>query len=343
MKTIKPLSIFLILLLSISPLFSQGSGRDPFKITGRNPVVIPINQQVEGTIEIDLTARLLNPVFGLVASGQVQFNGPRGLVRMILVDRNYEEHLLYETYPLIEDGDQVALDNLGEETVIMPGTLAGYLRIEVRDATLQLNDLTATAAAEPGLDLQRGKSDRKAAQNQSKIERLNRGLERSGHLWVAGATEVSELTWAEKRKLFGESTFPPGFEYYTGGIFSTGERTKSASASLMIDKWDWRDRHGKNWITTVKNQSSCGSCWAFAVTGATEALVNLFYNQQLNLDLSEQDVLSCSGAGSCSGGLPSTSLTYITNTGIVDELAFPYKASDLPCSNKSATPAQLIK
>jgi len=63
----------------------------------------------------------------------------------------------------------------------------------------------------------------------------------------------------------------------------------------------------------------------------------------LNLDLSEQDVLSCSGAGSCSGGWPYKALDYITSTGIVDEPTFKYTATDQPCSNKGTNPTQLIK
>jgi C1A family cysteine protease len=69
----------------------------------------------------------------------------------------------------------------------------------------------------------------------------------------------------------------------------------------------------------------------------------LYFNQLLHLDLSEQDLLSCSGAGSCSGGYPSTALNYITNTGIVDEVAFPYSATDESCQNKSKNPEELIK
>jgi PKD repeat protein len=72
-------------------------------------------------------------------------------------------------------------------------------------------------------------------------------------------------------------------------------------------------------------------------------MVNLFFNQQLDLDLSEQDVLSCSGAGSCSGGYPGGALDYIAGTGVVDEDAFPYTASDLPCSNKGTNQSELIK
>jgi Papain family cysteine protease/Divergent InlB B-repeat domain/Putative binding domain, N-terminal len=54
------------------------------------------------------------------------------------------------------------------------------------------------------------------------------------------------------------------------------------------------------------------------------------------LDLSEQILVSCSGAGSCSGGSPGTASNYIKNTGLPQEPAYPYTASNGTCS--SATP-----
>lgn len=137
---------------------------------------------------------------------------------------------------------------------------------------------------------------------------------------------------------------------------------KGAGSSIYVAEWDWRKAHGANnsnspyfdgnpdtqetgngWMTGIKDQRSCGSCWAFAATGATEAVANLYYNQHINLDLAEQDALSCSGAGSCSGGWPGVTLDYYTNTGVVNEACFPYTATDQSCGNKCGNPTERIK
>ena len=76
-------------------------------------------------------------------------------------------------------------------------------------------------------------------------------------------------------------------------------------------------------VTPPKNQGSCGSCWAFATVGVFESLL-LLKNRPF-YDLSEQDVLSCSGAGSCaSGGFPYYGLKWALTNGIATEAVLPY-------------------
>ena len=71
--------------------------------------------------------------------------------------------------------------------------------------------------------------------------------------------------------------------------------------------WDWRnaEHNGKvgDWCTPVRNQGSCGSCWAFSAIGALEAIINIREGSPyLDIDLSEQQLLSCPpDSGGCDG------------------------------------------
>jgi cathepsin L len=44
--------------------------------------------------------------------------------------------------------------------------------------------------------------------------------------------------------------------------------------------WDWREHGG---VSPVKNQASCGSCWAFSTVGCVEAHYMIKYGQFRNL------------------------------------------------------------
>jgi C1A family cysteine protease len=108
--------------------------------------------------------------------------------------------------------------------------------------------------------------------------------------------------------------------------------------------FDWRNYNG-NWLTPVKNQGACGSCWAFATMGDMESEIKIARNDSnFDVDLSEQDLVSCGvpygfypGAGGCEGATLEDPLDYMNNTGITDEGCFPYTASDSPCSNKCSS------
>ncbi len=88
--------------------------------------------------------------------------------------------------------------------------------------------------------------------------------------------------------------------------------------------YDLRSLGGRNYITPVKNQQYCGSCWAFATIAAVESTIKKT-NPNSNVDLSEQDLLcGASILGGCSGGLPSQALNYIIDSGITDESCLSY-------------------
>jgi PKD repeat protein len=339
---------FLVLFFMGYMLSAQNSNRK-FKMEGINRQVLEINRVFTASEEIFPFGNKGQRIFGMAVTANVQLEDNESIVRILFVDRNFEEHLLYESYALLDDISSLEVDELAEETAVLNGLQAYSVKIEIRNARVELANLTYSTQMGQGLNVAELKREKKREQNLDKIDRLNKNLQVKRLGWVAGPTDVSEMSYSERKKLFGQSTFPAGFEFYSGGVISTGSEStegtplKSASSSMYVDNWDWRNRHGVNWMTPAATQGSCGACWSFAAVGATEALVNLFFNQQLNLDLSEQDLLSCSGGGNCNGGYPSTALNYITKTGVVDEAAFPYSGTTEPCSNKSSTPAERIK
>ncbi|MBD3164116.1 DUF333 domain-containing protein [Candidatus Woesearchaeota archaeon] len=96
--------------------------------------------------------------------------------------------------------------------------------------------------------------------------------------------------------------------------------------------FDWKNNAG-DWMTPMKSQGGCGSCWAFAAVGVTEAQQNIYLsNPDYDIDLSEQYLVSdCYDYNTCCGGSGRGALRFISRKGIPDELCMPY-VDDKGCS-----------
>jgi C1A family cysteine protease len=107
---------------------------------------------------------------------------------------------------------------------------------------------------------------------------------------------------------------------------------------LVPKSFSWRGNQGINWMTSVKDQGDCNSCWAFAAVGTMEAAYNIEQKKLVNIDLSEQHLVSdCFkiDAGGCeNGGDPWKANTNIQDEGVVDEGCFGYGEEDLSCSDR---------
>jgi putative hemolysin len=109
-----------------------------------------------------------------------------------------------------------------------------------------------------------------------------------------------------------------------------------ASIEAVPASFDWRNKDGKDWMTSVKNQGACGSCWAFSAVGAVEATYNIEKsNPDLDLDLSEEYLVSdCyDGDTGCCGGSPTEALDFIRLQGIPDEACLLYADGGCSCGS----------
>eukprot|EP00296_Roombia_truncata_P007939 JP446398.1.p2 GENE.JP446398.1~~JP446398.1.p2 ORF type:complete len:324 (-),score=153.12 JP446398.1:168-1139(-) len=107
------------------------------------------------------------------------------------------------------------------------------------------------------------------------------------------------------------------------------------------ESFDWREEGA---VTPVKNQGSCGSCWAFSTTGDVEG--KWFLAKGELVSLSEQQLVDCDLDGEdqgCSGGLMSSAMSYISQAGGLDsEAAYKYHGRRGSCSFEKSSVAATI-
>ncbi|KAK4294724.1 hypothetical protein Pmani_032671 [Petrolisthes manimaculis] len=113
---------------------------------------------------------------------------------------------------------------------------------------------------------------------------------------------------------------------------------QKARVSLLPDNFDWRDISGENYVTPVRDQGGCGSCFAFAALALVESRIKIATQNQRSDVFSPQDVVSCSVlAQGCAGGFAyMIAGRYAQDQGLVAESCNLYTAMDDPC-NTDAT------
>ena len=92
---------------------------------------------------------------------------------------------------------------------------------------------------------------------------------------------------------------------------------------------DWRNHHGFNATTPVKNQGLCGSCVSFGTIALIESM--LLVERGLTSDLSEAEFAFCAGGlfpGGCGGWYEDFAIRRARTDGAGDELLLPYSGSD---------------
>ncbi|CAM8986643.1 unnamed protein product [Rhodiola kirilowii] len=123
---------------------------------------------------------------------------------------------------------------------------------------------------------------------------------------------------------------------HSSGEMHVDQELLSGNISAAPASVDWRK---KGAVTGVKDQASCGSCWAFSTVAAVEGLMKLKTGKLVSL--SEQELIDCDVNGQdagCMGGLMENAFEFIIkNKGLNTEAAYPYKGEDSTCNLKAAS------
>lgn len=159
----------------------------------------------------------------------------------------------------------------------------------------------------------------------AELGEIQAAIVQKGAQWQAGETSMSVLPPAQQKLRLG-LILPKDEDLAAAPLAAMSMPPAGLPVAL-----DWTTP--VNFVTPVRDQKSCGSCWAFATAAALES-ASLIKNTipGYNLDTSEQVLVSCGGAGSCSGGYVDKASNYIRDSGLPYEACFPYTWTNNTCS-----------
>lgn len=154
--------------------------------------------------------------------------------------------------------------------------------------------------------------------------------------WVAETNKFSLETPAELQLNLGLNVSEIVEEQRRSSLYrKRRESPKLSKRSLEADYTPW--------LPPVKDQGSCGSCWAFGATVALEYQVNKARNAETDTmrSLSEQQYLDCvyetQNHDGCNGGWPATCYSWSKDNGnmIASTKDMPYTAKDGACKTNT--------
>jgi len=164
--------------------------------------------------------------------------------------------------------------------------------------------------------------------NHARIEEHNN----EQHSYTLGHNEFSDMTSDEFHEHFGLGTFAsppsPAEEILQD---DDADETKEKIEKYLQETEPVSLPDYVNWVTggavtPVKNQGSCGSCWAFSTTGALEGAKYVKTGELVSL--SEQNLLDCDHKDlGCRGGLMDNAFKFDEKSGgLCSEEDYPYEA-----------------
>ena len=137
--------------------------------------------------------------------------------------------------------------------------------------------------------------------------------------WEEGITKFFDLTPEEFKRMY--RNYKPNKKSYI-------RRTEAKRADNPPENFNWVD---EGIVPGVKDQASCGSCWAFSACGNIECQYKKTHG--VFETCSEQMLVDCDYEESgCDGGMEVDAAKWVKkNGGIMNGADYPYRARDQTC------------
>ncbi|XP_007474806.3 cathepsin S-like [Monodelphis domestica] len=149
--------------------------------------------------------------------------------------------------------------------------------------------------------------------------------------YYLGMNAFGDMTINETVRMLSIATAPARIRRDT--------KLKTSTFPDLPTSVDWRE-HG--FMTPVRAQWTCASCWAFSAVGSLEG--QLFRKSGKPLEMSKQMLIDCDRRQSCRGGSVILAFKYMKKKGIVSEQCYPYKdKKNQSCLNKTCPVTQIKK
>lgn len=332
-------SIFITLILFLLPLLVIGGVNE----NGNNIIG---NHSFSQKIIMDADSLL-----HLGVNGNVVLNSDTSMVQMILEDTEGVRYLIYEASPMLLNGYSDTFYDESEETSFLNSIHASSIRFIIRDAQICIDSLLVLQGPNTSNRIRAISDSTSFHKYEEKVRKINQYNESHGLLWRANVTPQSWRNYQERISIFGDSISSSfqGIEYYTDGIFQVGifnapRQTPPSDSELYASYFSWEDWCPEVRSQMLDDQDDSNYCWAFTGCGVAETLLNMCYNQHLDLHLSEEDVAQHSGGRvhhsdiqKNGGGYIESAARYIERTGVCMEDEFPLDRSPRKDENGETT------
>lgn len=272
---------------NISPLDTYS------KIDKENIKQHSFDLKIQNYKTIDLMSMIKSPVDGLAVSGKGILFSDSSLIRIIASNEYGDDFMVYEANCILNDIGNIQFHNYQDETFLLNSFYPIKLKIQIVDAEVELKKLVSynITTQQKEQKEQRYKSIKKEMA-QFKLSKVEEYISRNKMIWSAEINPFNSSLYKNKKLLYGEKYNSYGIEYYQDGFFSIPESVSNSeqdflnSGSMYVDEFDWRNRHGQNWMTENN--------WLVRELCLTNLeFLGIKFNAEINKDLRGHDAKIC--------------------------------------------------